>query len=150
MQNTYDLIINNIHSCIFMQEKLFEKACVEEQDATSDNQGDKHHEELTISGDGTSKKRGYTSLYGVTSLIGYYTGKIIDSVVKSSYCKQCERWKKQKNTEDYNDFYDGHKNFCAANHNGSSGKNGSRFGRRNVQALNEKKTSSLQELHWRW
>lgn len=96
MQATYDLIVKNIHSCTQMAtEKLFEKACAEEKEATAQNRGDGNCEELTISGDGTWKKRGFTSLYGVTSLIGYYTGKIIDIVVKSSYCKQCAVWKKK-------------------------------------------------------
>lgn len=86
MQNTYDLIIENIDSCVKVAtKKLFEKACAEEKDATAENQGDENYEKLTVSGDGIRKKQGYTFLYAVTSLIGYYTGKIIDIVIKSSY-----------------------------------------------------------------
>lgn len=58
----------------------------------------------------------------MTSLIGYYSGKIIDIVVKSAYCKLCETWKKKLNTEEYNEWHDEHKNTCTANHSGSSGK----------------------------
>lgn len=122
-QPTYDLIINNIHSSVkIATEKLFAQACTEEKNLTSDNQGNEHSTELTVSGDGTWKKRGYTSLYGVTSLIGYYSGKIIDIVVKSAYCKLCETWKKKLDTEEYNEWYEEHKNTCTANHAGSSGK----------------------------
>ncbi|XP_025163396.1 uncharacterized protein LOC112590598 [Harpegnathos saltator] len=51
--------------------------------------------EFTVSGDGTWKKREFSSLYDVSSLIGYYTGKIIDIVTKSAYCKKCEYWDKK-------------------------------------------------------
>ncbi|KAK0177232.1 hypothetical protein PV328_001308 [Microctonus aethiopoides] len=122
-QKIYDLIIDNIYSCVKVAtEKLFEKACAEEKDATSENQVDERSEELTVASDGTWKKRGFSSLHGVTSLIGYYTGKIIDIVVKSSYCKQCEPWKNKNNTEEYSKWYDDHKDICSANYNGSSGK----------------------------
>lgn len=40
---------------------------------------------LKVSGDGSWKKRGYSSLFGVTTLIGNSTGKVIDLVVKSSF-----------------------------------------------------------------
>lgn len=94
-QSTYDLLINNMHGCIrTVTEKLFQQACAQEKQLTSDNQSEAHAIELTVSGDGTWKKRGYTSLYGVSSLISYYTGKIIDIVVKCAYCKQCEVRKK--------------------------------------------------------
>lgn len=58
----------------------------------------------------------------MTSLIGYYSGKIIDIVIKSAYCKLCETWKKKLNTEEYNEWYEEHKNTCTANYSGSSGK----------------------------
>ena len=122
-QPNYDLIINNIHSCVkTATEKLFQQACTEEKNLTSEHQGEDNSTELTVSGDGTWKKRGHTSLYGVTSLIGYYSGKIIDIFLKSSYCKQCETWNKKLNTEEYNDWYEGHQHDCTANHSGSSGK----------------------------
>ncbi|XP_015187981.1 PREDICTED: uncharacterized protein LOC107072503, partial [Polistes dominula] len=122
-QSTYDLIIDNIHSSIkTATEKLFQKACTEEKHLTFEHQGNEDSTELTVSGDGTWKKRGFCSLYGVTSLIGYYSGKIIDIVVKSSYCKQCETWKKKLSTEEYKEWYAEHEDTCTANHSGSSGK----------------------------
>ena len=44
---------------------------------------------LKISGDRSWKKRGFTSLYGVTTLIGHYSGKVIDLIVKEGYCQAC-------------------------------------------------------------
>jgi len=56
--------------------------------------------DFKVSGDGSWKKRGFTSLY-VTSLIAFYSGKVIDLVVKSSYCQLCVAWKGKENTEDF-------------------------------------------------
>ncbi|KAG8233369.1 hypothetical protein J437_LFUL005831 [Ladona fulva] len=41
--------------------------------------------QVAVSGDGSWKKPGFSSLYGVTTLIGYHSGKVI--VVKSRYCQ---------------------------------------------------------------
>lgn len=80
----------------------------------------------TISGDGTWQKRGFNSLFGVASLIGYYSGKIIDVYVKSAYCKMCEVWSKKlnaaENENEYELWYEEHKEACCSNHEGSSGK----------------------------
>ena len=51
---------------------------------------------LTVSGDGTWKKHGHTSKFGVTTLAGKCSKKIIDTSVKSTYCKACETWVKKK------------------------------------------------------
>lgn len=58
-QPTYDLIINNIHSCVrTATEKLFQYACTGEKKLTSEHQDDEHSTELTVSGDGTWKNEG--------------------------------------------------------------------------------------------
>ena len=75
-----------------------------------------------MTGDGTWEKRGYTSLYGVTSLIGYYYGKILDICVKSAYCKQCEVWNEKMHSSEYQGWYESHEESCSANHSSSSGK----------------------------
>ena len=117
------MIIQNIHSCVqTATDKLLDNARTQEKQLTSKNQGEAHFTEFTVSGDGTWKKRGYTSLYGVTSFIGYYSGKILDICVKSAYCKQCEVWNKKMRTEEYQGWYESHKESCSANHSGSSGK----------------------------
>lgn len=73
---------------------------------------------FTISGDGSWKKRGFSSLYGVTTLIAYYSGKVIDLIVKESYCQTCIYYKNDKNNPDYLD----HEENCVINHKSSAGK----------------------------
>ena len=64
----------------------------EEIDLNSTDRESKNPD-FIMSSDGTWHKRGFSSLFGVTSLIGHFTGIIIDLLVKSSYCKACEPWK---------------------------------------------------------
>lgn len=54
------------------------------QEKEEDGKHDRPLNDLKVSGDGSWKKRGYKSLYGVTTLIGYCSGKVIDLIVKSS------------------------------------------------------------------
>jgi len=63
----------------------FSSAVKEEQEEMREENNKQNLSELTVSGDGTWKKRGFSSLYCVTSLIGYNTGKVFDIVIKSSY-----------------------------------------------------------------
>ncbi|KYN06620.1 hypothetical protein ALC62_02423 [Cyphomyrmex costatus] len=61
--------------------------------------------ELIVSGDGSWRKRGFSSLFGLVSLIGWNSGKVIDILIKSSYCKACEFWnKKAKATNTLDDY----------------------------------------------
>ncbi|GFU19467.1 uncharacterized protein TNCV_4371441 [Trichonephila clavipes] len=48
---------------------------------------------VVVSGDGTWKTRGHTSLIGVCALIGADCGKVLDMEVVSSYCKGCDSHK---------------------------------------------------------
>lgn len=77
---------------------------------------------LTVSGYGSWKKRGFTSLFGVTTLIGKFSGKVIDLEVKSSYCKSCEYWEKKHGTDEYDTWLLNHEEKCNVNHSESSGK----------------------------
>lgn len=77
---------------------------------------------IVVSGDGSWRKRGFTSLYGLVTLIGYNFGKIVDCVVKSKYCKACEHWSKKKDTDEYAEWAESHVGECAVNHDGSAGK----------------------------
>ena len=78
---------------------------------------------LTVSGDGTWQKQGFSSLYGVTSLIGNESGKVIDFYVSSSHCQQCKVWEKKLNSAEFQEWYEEHVNNgeCQANHDGPSG-----------------------------
>ena len=75
--------------------------------------------ELSVSGDGSWAKRGFSSLLGIVSLIGKYSNKIIDVIVKSSKCKGCQ-YLAQKNPVEAEILYEDHK--AESNHEGSAGK----------------------------
>lgn len=78
--------------------------------------------DISVSGGGTWKKRGFSSLFGITTLIGKYTGKVVDLVVKSSFCHACNLWKSKSGTEGYIPWIENHAEACTANHKGSAGK----------------------------
>lgn len=61
-------------------------------------------------------------MYGVTTLIGYFSGKIVDSIVKSSFCTECVHKKKGLNTEEFLKWHEDHAESCSKNHEGSAGK----------------------------
>lgn len=104
-QNTYDAIVDNMLGCVKeVSNKLFKNAVDQEKQETSKERNIEETNELTVSGDGTWKKRGFTSLYGVSSIFGYYTGKVLDIFVKSSYCKSCEFWRKKQDTAEYEEW----------------------------------------------
>lgn len=118
-KNAYDLIVAYVHSA---SKSVFEFSCKraieEEKKENEKNKTPILH--LKVSGDGSWKKRGFSSLFGVSSLIGNATGKVIDLVVKSSYCKSCLEWK-DKNSEEYKLWYEEHEPNCTCNHIGSAG-----------------------------
>jgi len=119
--STYDSIVQHIYTAA---RSVFDAVCkraVEEEKEENVN-NERPPNDLKISGDGSWKKRGFTSLYGVATLIGYYSGKIIDLVVKSRYCQACTFWNKKKDTDEYIEWYEEHKEECFINHDGSAGK----------------------------
>lgn len=82
-QSTYDLYIDKIHECIgTIAQTLFSSAAKQENKLTSFENDVEDTTDVSVSGDGTWKKRGFASLYGVSSLIGYYSGKVLDVLVK--------------------------------------------------------------------
>lgn len=79
--------------------------------------------DLSVSGDGTWAKRGFSSLIGLVTLIGKYTGKVLDMIVKSSFCLTCIRKKNSLTPEEFEIWYDAkHSEECMQNHDGSAGK----------------------------
>lgn len=77
---------------------------------------------LTVSGDGSWRKRGFSSLFGFASLIGWYTSKVLNVIVKSKYCKSCEHWQKNTDSAEYEKWFNSHQEVCQANHSDSAGK----------------------------
>ncbi|GFV06511.1 uncharacterized protein TNCV_2948331 [Trichonephila clavipes] len=91
------------------------RAAVEENSSTPDNL-------LTVSGDGTWKTRGHSSLIGVCTVIGAEIGKVLDREVLSSFCKGCDSYKGVKFGIKYNKWQRAHKISCRKNYSGSAGK----------------------------
>ena len=123
-QSTYDFYVGKIYECIkTVAEALFTSAAKEEKKLTCAENGIEDTTDVAVSGDGTWKKRGYSSLFGVCTLIGHYSGKVLDIFVKSSYCKLCEVWEKKLNTAEFEQWQEEHleKNECTANHQGPAG-----------------------------
>ena len=78
--------------------------------------------ELVVSGDGTWLKRGFSSSIGVCTVIGKYTGKVLDYFVSFKTCKACEIMEKKLNRVDFDIWYESeHQEESSANYQGSSG-----------------------------
>jgi hypothetical protein len=120
-QATYDCIVENMHlACKNVAEKSMVHAVREEKIASSSDQELTQH--ITVSGDGTWRTRGFSSLHGVCTVIGAMNGKVLDLQVMSSFCKECESHSPMKGTEEYDQWKTAHESNCSANHRGSSGK----------------------------
>ena len=76
---------------------------------------------IGVSGDGTWRRRGYKSLYGVVSVISIATGKVLDTEVMSKECRQCMKWEGKEKTAEYDAWWNEHCHNCQANFSGSSG-----------------------------
>lgn len=120
-ESSYNKIIEHIYSATKSVFEFCSKKAVDEE-KKENNKHERSTLNLKVSGDGSWKKRGFKSLYGVTTLIGYYSGKVIDLIVKSSYCQGCTFWKKKQNTQEYREWYEEHEEECTKNHEGSAGK----------------------------
>lgn len=115
-----DIMKSICYSVKTTAEKFLLSAANEEKQKTNSNS---KSDTLTVSGDGTWQKQGFSSLFGVTSLIGYWTGKVIDIFVSDLHCQLCKLWEKKLNTAEFEDWHEEHmnNNECRANHTGPSG-----------------------------
>lgn len=120
-QQAYDNVVVHIHSAT---KAVFDFCC--EKAVNEEKKENEKHErrllDLKISGDRSWKRRGFKFLYDVTTLIAYNTGKVIDLIVKSSYCQECNMWKNRQNTDKYNEWLEEHEENRSKNHEGSAGK----------------------------
>ncbi|XP_052758504.1 uncharacterized protein LOC128202373 [Galleria mellonella] len=120
-KSCYANIVEHIYNTVKLSfEFLSQKAVKEEMEKNVEQGREKNI--LKVSGDGTWKKRGFKSNYGVATLIGYYSGKVIDLKTKSSYCQGCIYWKNKTHTEEFRKWIEYHEDECQKNHEGSSGK----------------------------
>ena len=74
-----------------------------------------------ISGDGTWRRRGFSSCYGVVTAMSTVTGKALDCEIMSKECRFCMPWRGKEATPEFQDWWEGHQHECQANFSGSSG-----------------------------
>ena len=92
-KSTYCMILEHICEASKNTAQFFMKKAYNEEIDLNSTDSESKNTDLIVSGDGTWHKRVFSSLFGVTSLIGHFTDKIIEGLIKSSYCKACEPWK---------------------------------------------------------
>lgn len=106
-----------------VSEIVFKKAAKEEQEKNKER--GLPEDRLTVSGDGSWPKRGFTALLGIVSLIGKYTNKVIDVIVKSKICQACSNYSKKfpENTPEFDAWFTEHceAGNCTRDHDGSAG-----------------------------
>ena len=73
--------------------------------------------DIAVSGDGTWRKRGFSSSYGVVTVLSTVTGK----AAMSKECRQCMQWRGKERSAEFHEWWDGHQHECHANFEGSSG-----------------------------
>ncbi|KYN09385.1 hypothetical protein ALC57_18490, partial [Trachymyrmex cornetzi] len=109
-QSCYDSIVNNILIATeAIRTKCITKAGEDEKIISIEKE---QMNGITVSGDGSWRKREFSSLYGLVTLIGWSTGKVVDILVKSKYCKACEFWTKKKDAAEYEEWATSHLEQC--------------------------------------
>lgn len=117
----YDLMKQHISVAVSaVADSILKKAGEEEREMTRNHGLPEDH--LAVSGDGSWSKRGFSSLVGLSSVIGKYTNKVLDVFISSKTCKACEMKKATVDKASFDIWYDSeHKDECTANYEGSSG-----------------------------
>lgn len=115
-QSAFDSIRNQL-SVVFEEvaQDTMIAAVQEEKEATGSPQ-------LDVSGDGSWRKKGFSSLQGLARISGNITGKFLDVAIKNSFCKACENWADKEETIPYQEWFEEHEPNCSANHQGSAGR----------------------------
>ncbi|CAD7083568.1 unnamed protein product [Hermetia illucens] len=64
------------------------------------------------------------SLFGVATTVGSYSGKALDTLIKSSIGQLCSNQKAvmDENSDEFEEWFADHEEDCSINHEGSSGK----------------------------
>lgn len=116
----YDILENIKIATFAVSEACLKKAGKEEKDQNKERNLPEN--ELAVSGDGTWSKRGFSSLIGITTLIGKNTSKMLDYFVSSKTCKTCEVMRAKLDRVTFKLWYESeHSEECSANYEGSSG-----------------------------
>ena len=68
------------------------------------------------------QRRCFVYLNGTGAAISMDNGNIIDVEIMQKYCKPCQQHKEKLNQDDFDIWYEGHKQNCVANYEGSARK----------------------------
>ncbi|CAB4024276.1 Hypothetical predicted protein [Paramuricea clavata] len=119
-ENAYRDHVSAIHAAA-------EVVCKESMNSASDETKQFYEVEedgnydIGISADGTWRRRGYSSSYGVVTGMSLVTGKVLDIEVMSKECRQCILWRGKEGTIEFEEWWEGHQHNSHANFEGSSG-----------------------------
>lgn len=120
-RNLYYSALDIIHTSVnTVVDCVLQKACDEEK--AQNKSRDLPEDELEVSGDGTWARREFSSLVGLTSLIGKYSGKVLDIFISCKRCTACEQAKKSMNPTEFLIWSKSeHAENCDINYEGSNG-----------------------------
>lgn len=76
--------------------------------------------DIIVSIDGTWKRRGHVSNYGIVFVIDVQSGLCIDFEVMSLYCEACAKKKSELSRTNFTIWHKKHKPFCSKNYDGTS------------------------------
>ncbi|CAF1475225.1 unnamed protein product, partial [Rotaria sordida] len=76
--------------------------------------------DITVSIDGTWKRRGHVSNYGLVFVIDVHSGLCIDFEVMSLFCEACTRKRSILSETKFRKWYKKHQPFCSKNYDGTS------------------------------
>lgn len=117
-QNNYDKIVKKIRNSVkLVAKKSMKDAATEVKSLSKGNPSDNIYD-IPVSCDGTWQRRGFSSLNGTVSCISMDTGKVLDVVPMSRYCKRCENISKMADSAEKTELQLNH--VCTANFSGSA------------------------------
>lgn len=76
--------------------------------------------DIAVSGDGTWRKRGFSSSCGVVTALSTVIDKALDCGVMSKDCKECKLWRGKEGSQAFQQWWEGHQHKCHTNFEGSS------------------------------
>ena len=70
---------------------------------------------IVVSGGGTWGKRGFSSSFGVITVLSTVTGKALDCEIMSKECPECKLRRGKEGTEEFQQWWEQHQHRCNAN-----------------------------------
>jgi hypothetical protein len=93
-QSSHTIINDTIQKAATDVQTISMKQAAAQEYQNAENRENDENRHIDVSSDGTWMTRGHTSNVGLTTTIGMYSGKVIDTQCKSKKCKSCQYWEK--------------------------------------------------------